>query len=800
MKRFTHGSFICVLCLMVFSEIIPEYLAAIQLGQFMLDKRNSSTLWQNSTTPGSHYVSMTVIPKTSNSMIRRKRAWLIPPVSISENDKGPFPKEVVKMKSTAAASINAALIYKITGPGADQPPKGLFRVDKYSGMLWVTKGLDREETEEYTITIHASAEDQSYTETPVKLTIKVIDQNDNKPLCTQNPFMGEVLERAKQYVPVIQVTAKDIDDPETANGIVRYKLVRQEPNGGVFRIDPASGVISLATRGVLDRETQTVYKLAVEAADMDGHGLSSTCVVIINITDSNDHAPKFSQRKYAGTVQENKAGEIVARLDVTDRDEPLTVNSVAKFTIIQGNEKGFFNISTGPSGMEGIITTSKGLNFEQANSFSLLVVVENEVPFAVPLVTSNATITITVQDVNEPPVFEPAEKQIMILEDLAVGSTISKYTANDPDTAREQKIRYKLLQDFANWLEITEDTGVIRVRSSLDREASFIRNEQYTVLVLAYDNDDEPTTGTGTLVIKLLDVNDNAPVLEERRVPMCLKEPKTVRLTITDPDGPENGPPFIIELHKEYQSNWTIIRNSSSSLVWLNPLRRLALGDYSLVLRVYDSKMLFQDSSVIVEVCDCKGDDVTCFSGIYAAAAAAAADITLSIYVLAAILSFLVLLLLLLLLKRRCGRKVQWEQFSQTEEDRDNILCYNEEGGGEQDQDFDMVLLCSRPEVFSTFIAPTASPMVFYRQHPDENEDIENFIYENLCTEDDDHYVVPYDSVLVFAHEGEGSEAGSLSSLQSSISDGDQDFQHLQNWGPQFRRLADMYAGGEDNI
>jgi len=52
--------------------------------------------------------------------------------------------------------------------------------------------------------------------------------------------------------------------------------------------------------------------------------------------------------------------------------------------------------------------------------------------------------------------------------------------------------------------------------------------------------------------------------------------------------------------------------------------------------------------------------------------------------------------------------------------------------------------------------------------------------------------------MLVFAHEGEGSEAGSLSSLQSSISNEDQDFQDLQNWGPQFRRLADMCAVGED--
>ncbi|XDV29176.1 hypothetical protein PO909_032326, partial [Leuciscus waleckii] len=778
----------------IHGKIIPQYLEAIQQGQFRGQpfKRNSSPLWQNSTTPETHNGLMRVIPRPYNDMIRRKRDWLIPPVSISENDKGPFPKQVVKMKSTAADSMR--MIYKITGAGADQPPKGLFKVDKYSGMLWVTKYLDREETEEYVLTTHASAEDQDYTETPVQLTIKVLDQNDHKPICTQNPFMGEVLERAKQYVPLIQVTAEDLDDPNTLNAIVRYKLVRQDPNVGAFRIDPTNGVISLASLGILDRENHTVYSLDVEAADMDGHGLSSTCMVTIIITDSNDNAPKFSKRTYASSVQENKVEEIVARLVVTDRDEPLTANSVAKFTIIQGNEEGFFNISTGPSRMEGIITTSKALDFEQANHFSLLVVVTNEVPFAIPLPTSTATVTITVQDINEPPVFEPAEKRVIVYEDLAVGSTIQKYTAKDPDTAREQKIRYKLLRDLANWLEITEDTGLIRVKSSLDREnSSCIRDDQYKVLVVTYDNDDEPATGTGTLVIKLLDVNDNAPVLDQRRVPICSKEPTPICLTITDPDGPENGAPFITELHKEYQRNWTIISNSSCA-AWLRPLRHLALGEHILLLRLYDSKMLFQDSSIIVEVCDCKGDDVTCSSGVYAANIS-----TLSIYVLATILCFLVLILLLFLyLRRKCGRKL--EQFSQ-KQDRDNIFCYNEEGGGEQDQDYDMMLLCWSPEIFSTDIAPPALHTVFYRQHPEENEDIGHFIYEvciNLCTADDDHYVAPYDSMLVFTHEGEGSEAGSLSSLQSSIGDGDQDFQHLQNWGPQFRKLADMYAVGED--
>lgn len=55
-------------------------------------------------------------------------------------------------------------------------------------------------------------------------------------------------------VPIIQVTAEDLDDPKTLNAIVRYKLERQDPNVGAFRIDPTNGVISLASMGILDRE------------------------------------------------------------------------------------------------------------------------------------------------------------------------------------------------------------------------------------------------------------------------------------------------------------------------------------------------------------------------------------------------------------------------------------------------------------------------------------------------------------------------------------------------------------------
>ncbi|XP_024589888.1 cadherin-3 isoform X4 [Neophocaena asiaeorientalis asiaeorientalis] len=648
---------------------------------------------------------------------RRKRDWVVPPIFVPENGKGPFPQKLHQLKSNKDRGTK--IFYSITGPGADSPPEGVFTIEKETGWLLLNKPLDREKIAEYELFGHAVSENGASVEEPMNISIIVTDQNDHKPKFTQDVFRGSILEGVLPGTSVMQVTATDEDDAiNTYNGVVAYSIHSQEPKDLMFTVHRSTGTISVVSSG-LDRERVPEYTLTIQATDMNGDGSSTTAMAIVEILDANDNAPVFEPQQYEARVPENAVGHELQRLTVTDLDAPNSPAWQATYRIVEGDNGDHFTITTHPESNQGILTTKKGLDFEAKNQHTLYVEVINEAPFVVKLPTSTATIVVHVEDVNEPPVFVPPSKVIEVQEGISIGEPVCTYTARDPDNG-SQKISYHILRDPAGWLAMDPDSGQVTAAGVLDREdEQFVRTNIYEVMVLATDDGD-----TVALSLKKFLKQDTYDV----------------HLSLSDHGNKEQ---------------LTVIRAT---------------------------------------VCDCHGHVETCperWKGSFL------------LPILGAVLALLFLLLVLLFLVRK-KRKIKEPLLLPEDDTRDNVFYYGEEGGGEEDQDYDITQLHrgleARPElVLRNDVAPAFIPTPTYRPRPANPDEIGNFIIENLKAANTDPTAPPYDSLLVFDYEGSGSDAASLSSLTSSASDQDQDYDYLNEWGSRFKKLADMYGGGQDD-
>ncbi|KAM9625810.1 cadherin-1-like isoform 2-T2 [Morphnus guianensis] len=223
-------------------------------------------------------------PEPGHGLRRQKRDWVIPPISCPENERGPFPKQLVQIKSNKDKETK--VFYSITGQGADTPPVGVFIIERETGWLEVTKPLDREKIDKYVLFSHAVAANGQPVEDPMEIIITVMDQNDNRPVFTEAVFHGTVAEGAEPGTPVLQVLATDADDAvSSSNGVVVYSILRQtpdQPQPHMFAISSSTGVISVAAAGLVAQAVPE-YTLEIQAADMEGYGLQATATVLIKV-------------------------------------------------------------------------------------------------------------------------------------------------------------------------------------------------------------------------------------------------------------------------------------------------------------------------------------------------------------------------------------------------------------------------------------------------------------------------------------------------------------------------------------
>ncbi|XP_074824817.1 neural-cadherin-like [Natator depressus] len=488
------------------------------------------------------------------------------------------------------------LRYSLHGHGATD----VFTIDENTGSIYSQKMLDREERALWRFVVLATDEGGEGLTGFADVIINVWDINDNSPIftCMPDDCNGSVVENSPADTLVMEMTAVDLDDLNIGvNAILTYRIIDNVKTGfatDLFNINPNSGTIHVAA-GMLDREKTDKYFLTVEARD--GGGLTGTGTATIWIADVNDHIPEFIEEVWQAVIPENSAvNSEVLKVSATDAD--TGENAHLTFSIIGGDPDQKFYIESNKEGQHATIRLKKKLDYEKPHErwFNLTIKVE-DLDFS-----SVATCLIEVEDCNDhSPVFNSQFIQTNpFFENIPVGTTVTTVRATDEDSGLNGDIIYFIKSDSDPIRQFAVDPdGHVTVASTLDREVI----QQYNLIIQASDQGIPAQTGSVTVLINLLDINDNEPRFEASYMPIVWENvvgPQLVYMNYTskllhavDPDSDENGPPFTFLLPPDYQNSLdfslTDNRNNTATITALRSFDREKQKVFHLPIIITDS-------------------------------------------------------------------------------------------------------------------------------------------------------------------------------------------------------------------
>lgn len=357
--------------------------------------------------------------------------------------------------------------YAIGGNGT-----GLFCVETSTGHVLVDADVSSKSDKLFLLELQARDLGSPVQISPIhaKVFIMVTVENQHPPQFVQKVYTKDLPENYDIGKEFLRVFATDGDSG--INGKVRYRLLpgRQEK---YFNIDSVTGSITIASVK-LDYEYLTEYSFDVQAEDSAQNQRTDQATVIISVLDYNDNLPEFRKSVYNVNVFENNQidSEIVV-VSATDRD---TVGDTITYTLAEKDKK-FFEIDSS----SGKITTNTVFDYESRGVFNITVLAKDS---GQPQKTSDCTVHVVIEGINEfSPVFKNKEYSFSVLEDVVVGTVVSRVSAFDMDSGLDGVVEFMLVDPSSRHtnFDVDEFTGNIYVCGRLDFET--VNLVQLTVIV-----------------------------------------------------------------------------------------------------------------------------------------------------------------------------------------------------------------------------------------------------------------------------------------------------------------------------
>ncbi|KAJ8984353.1 hypothetical protein NQ317_003500, partial [Molorchus minor] len=387
--------------------------------------------------------------------------------------------------------LNAKIRYSLLGEKVDR-----FKVDQDAGVITTAVALDREDIDSYFLTL--MAQDCSATEpraTAVNLTITIADENDNSPSFFSSKYEVYISDKTKsdQFV----FGARATDDDVGLNSKISYHLSGQHAKN--FTINEETGVIKALHD--LEKSSISIFNLEIEAKD--GGRVPRKASTELKVFLKPDHLfPRFSMpTRTRFVLAENvEEGKVIARFKATSPKNG-SVGEV-KYAIAGGNIGEALKIDRNTGEVQ---VAGKGLDYETSPQYEVWIEAQNSDN---PPLRTVLQLTINVTDANDnPPIMSNLLYNASVLEEEAPPLLVVKVSATDADSDENGQLNYKLLDDFEETFEIDAETGEIYTNARLDREEI----SSYELTVEAIDQGVPQLSGTATVLVTVLDKNDNPP-------------------------------------------------------------------------------------------------------------------------------------------------------------------------------------------------------------------------------------------------------------------------------------------------
>ncbi|XP_032383693.1 protocadherin-19 isoform X5 [Etheostoma spectabile] len=417
-------------------------------------------------------------------------------VNVMENS--PINTVVVDLNATDPdEGTNGEIVYSFNSYVTEKT-RDAFKIDPRTGIITVNGVLDYETAQIYEIDVQAKDLGPNSIPAHCKVTVNVMDTNDNPPvisILSLNTEMVEVSENAQRGYVIALVRVSDKDSG--ANGKVQCRLQGNVP----FRLQEYESFSTILVDGRLDREQKDTYNLTIQAEDSGMPPLRATKSLVVKVTDENDNPPHFLKPHYQEMVMENNLpGSCL--LAVSAEDPDMGMNGTVSYSIVPGEIKHMdvnTYVSINPSGR---IYSMRSFDHEYTRTFDFKVLARDN---GNPSLSSNATVRIVVLDVNDntpvmtnPPLVN-GTAEVSIPRNAGVGYMVTQVKADDYDEGENGRLTYTISEGDRAFFEIDQVNGEVRSTRMFGENAK----STYEITVVARDHGKPSLSASAYIVVYL---------------------------------------------------------------------------------------------------------------------------------------------------------------------------------------------------------------------------------------------------------------------------------------------------------